>query len=261
MEKYLLFKNLTLNLAFKIAFLSVPLASWALAGRQAENGPQTSSQLTVRHVLDMQRPPFINLTPSRPTIVQFPAEVSNCVIKSNLISLTYGNGEGAQQSGNTTQTSGTNSIYSAVTLSVQSVENFTYDDLINTPETYMICSIRSNKSDSFCAGYDNNQSTYCYVTVGIKIEDTNHYNAIVYLDKPGSVSALPPIPSKLSRDSTEFDPVILPHKNEEQIRKKAIIVKKSDPESEPSFKIIPLPKNQFKDDRSLGLKADMALNE
>ena len=291
MEKYLVFKNSIHNLLFSYFFLSVSTNAFALAGIQLENDQKTSSELVVRHVLDMQQPPFINLTPSRPTIVQFPSEVSNCVIKSDLINITYGNGEGISQnasvssgadskpqSGGNTQNSSPPSsgsaIYSSVTLSVKTNENFTYEDLLNTPETYMICSIRSNPSDSFCEGYSENQNTYCYVTVGVKVSDPYYYNAIVYLDKPGSASALPPLPERkkhsisnnfktkepmndfeLKAHPENVEPIVLPKIQNE---KKAVIVKKlrNKNENDSDFKIMPLPKDSFKEDRTLGLQAD-----
>jgi len=302
MEKYLVSKNSIHNLIFSLLFLSTPISAFALAGRQVENDQKTSSELVVRHMLDMQQPPFINLTPSRPTIVQFPSEVSNCVVKSDLINITYGNGEGISQnssassglsssdsklqSGANTQnfssgsSSGSNAIYSSVTLSVKTNDKFTYEDLLNTPETYMICSIRTAPSDSFCEGYNESQSAYCYVTVGVKVSDPTYYNAIVYLDKPGSVSSLPPLPerrkhfisnnlnSKETVNDLELDPPTdkKPHLKNENIKplllpkreenKKPVLVKKSDKKIDSDFKITPLPRNYFKQDESLGLQAD-----
>lgn len=292
MEKYLVFKNLIQNLVFSVVFLNISVNAFALAGRQLENDKKTSSELVVRHVLNMQQPPFINLTPSRPTVVQFPSEVSNCIIKSDLVSISYGNGVSQNNSSSTnfgsesksrtkegekstSNISGT--IYSSVTLSVKQIDNFTYEDLINTPETYMICSIRANPSDKFCEGYNDNQNTYCYVTVGIRVSDPNYYNAIVYLDKPGSVSALAPLPERRNtafsnnfksndfrRDIDEkihknnINPIELPQIN---TNTKSVIVRKTVPTKNLDFKIKPLPKNSFNDDRALGLQADIAMKK
>ena len=284
MAKYLSFKILIQISLISSTFFMMG-NGFALAGKQIDNQEETSSEIVVRHVLDLEHPPFVHLTPSRPTIVQFPSEVSNCTIKSDLVAITYGNGVGTSQStqnqsqpsDKTSTKKGENSalIYSAVTLSVKSLSNFNYEDLLNTPETYMICSIVSNPSDTFCEAYSDQQNTYCYVTVAVRISEPNLYNAIVYLDKPGSPSALAPFPEKklsaskdkwnkidkkkneLNSKFENLDPVIIPS---EEKRDNSLLVKKEKTKKEDEFKLEPLPRSSFVTDRILGIKADSKLN-
>lgn len=208
MEKYLKLLVLILNLvACKFIY--------PLTGTPAPNGPIVSSQFAVRNVLSDDNIPVVNITPSRPTLVQFPSEISNCTGASKNIKLSYADAtattgmmsQSSNSSNNQTQPQKEigGSAFSAVFLTVdlsgntgQKDENgnnssnssASFDDLKATPTSWYLCRMKREKIDTFCVAYNENSEPYCWVSFAVRIVDPEFTNGIVILDKPNGQNNL-----------------------------------------------------------------------
>ncbi|BBH54632.1 hypothetical protein [Fluviispira sanaruensis] len=203
MEKFLKSSVLILILAVFNA-----LNIYALTGAPATDNTLVSSQFAVRNVLSNDNNiPVINVTPSRPTLVQFPEELSNCSGASKIIKLDYGDASVTSnslslQSNQNMQAQTENksaATYSAVILTValgnsegnqSGQNNFTFDDLKEMPVTWYICRMKRQKTDTFCQAYLNNNEPYCWVAIAVRIVDPIYTNGIVILEKPNGVNSL-----------------------------------------------------------------------
>lgn len=185
----------------------------ALTGTSSSNGPLVSVQFAVRNILSDDNIPVVNATPSRVTLIQFPAEIAQCNGASRFIKIKYADASattGSIQSGSTTtnkdsttttqQTDSTSSgsPVSAVFISVelqdggqgsQGAVSISFDELRETPPTWFLCRMKREKSDTFCTAY-NNSEPYCWVSFAVRIVDPEYTNGIVILEKPNGTNDL-----------------------------------------------------------------------
>ncbi len=202
-------KFLKLSVLILILTVFKALNIYALTGAPATENTLVSSQFAVRNILSNDNIPVINVTPARPTLVQFPEELSNCSGASKIIKLDYGDASVTSNSlslqsnqnmqGQAQTENKSAATYSAVILTValgnsesnqSGQNNFTFEDLKEMPVTWYICRMKRQKTDTFCQAYLNNNEPYCWVAIAVRIVDPIYTNGIVILEKPNGVNSL-----------------------------------------------------------------------
>lgn len=182
----------------------------SLTGTSSNNGPIVSVQFAVRNVLSDDNIPVVNATPSRVSLVQFPAEIAQCNGASRFIKIKYADAtatSGSIQSGSTstpssqqsqTESSVSGNPVSSVFISVelqdgtqgsQGAVSTTFEQLKDTPATWFLCRMKREKSDTFCTAY-NDSEPYCWVSFAVRIVDPEYTNGIVILEKPNGTNDL-----------------------------------------------------------------------
>lgn len=184
--------------------------AYALTGTSSSNGPIVSVQFAVRNVLSDDNIPVVNATPSRVSLVQFPAEIAQCNGASRFIKIKYADAtatSGSIQSGSTstpssqqsqTESNVSGNPVSSVFISVelqdgaqgsQGAVSTTFEQLKDTPATWFLCRMKREKSDTFCTAY-NDSEPYCWVSFAVRIVDPEYTNGIVILEKPNGTNDL-----------------------------------------------------------------------
>ncbi len=173
-------KFLALALINSITF-GVQAIDVAPKGKLIRKSPFVSKNPTVQMYFDENNTPVVNVTPGRPTVVQFPTEVRSCATASALIKITYAdktspNTQGGS-GGTTTTTTGETSWYSAaiVNVDMKSIENLSTDKILKMPSTVLTCQLRISSPDSI------NPNSYTWESVGIKISNPEDTYLVVYL--------------------------------------------------------------------------------
>ncbi len=195
-------RYLKLKVLIPIFLVSNHLDCFAEIGVPAHNGPKLSKQFAVRNIIDDENIPVINVTPSRPTVVQFPAEIALCQSVSSFIQIGYADAGGTVVQ----QTPGSGNSFSSVIVTVSASEDkkLTFDDLKSADGTWMLCKMRREKSDTFCQAYNSNED-YCWVAVGIQIVDPKFTNGIVILEKPNKSDSIVQLSDEIPYARTFLD--------------------------------------------------------
>lgn len=172
-------------------------------GKFIKKSQSISENPTVQMYFDANKPPVVNVTPGRPTIVQFPSEVRACISASSLITVGYGDKTGKDQ-GSSEVTH--DNWYSAVILNADGAaiqaQKANISQLLQMPATGVTCQLRVSSPDS------TRTDAYTWETIGVKIEEPKNTYFVVYLLNPGqeTTSGLPS-ESDLIKSNAKYFPI------------------------------------------------------
>lgn len=202
-------------------------------GKFIKKSQHISENPTVQMYFDANKPPVVNVTPGRPTVVQFPSEVRSCISATNLITVTYGD-KVTNSSAQNKESS--DSWYSAAILNadgnaVQS-QKITSQDLLKIPATAITCQIRVSSPDS------ERTDSYTWQTIGVKIARPEETYFVVYLlnNGTGNQTGLP-----TEKDLVEMNAIPIntqeTHKDKEKYQSVLDLYIFSEPKTVPEIQI------------------------
>lgn len=139
--------------------------------------PEISENPTVRMYLNPKYPPVVNITPSRPTILQFPNEIAICQSASKLIKLVYSDkkngGEESKESNNSESIEAYSSV--TVTVSPEEIAKLTVSQLLKLSGLVISCKIRTTTANN------TSGASYAWKIVAVKIVEPKFTHLVVHL--------------------------------------------------------------------------------
>lgn len=142
--------------------------------------PEVSENPTVRMYLNPKFPPVVNITPGRPTIMQFPNEIAHCDSANKLITFVYSDKK-TDSNANTSNLNDTVESYSSVTVTAnpEEISKLSSSQLLKLDGLTVTCKVRISNPDTLT------NASYAWRIVAIKIVGPKHTHLVVHLlDRP-----------------------------------------------------------------------------
>ncbi len=147
-------------------------------GKLITNFPEITENSTVRMFLNSKITPIINITPGRPTIVQFPEEIRTCVNTNKMIKVDYGDKSGSSSQGGDTKNNNSEWYSSAIfNVNPEAIKSVPVNKILDIPVIIVVCKVRVSEPDS------TNNESYSWQAVGIKFVKPEETYFVVYLLK------------------------------------------------------------------------------
>lgn len=140
--------------------------------------PEVSENPTVRMYLNPKFPPVVNITPGRPTIMQFPNEIAHCDSANKLVTFVYSD---KKTDANATNLNDTVESYSSVTVTAnpEEISKLSSSQLLKLDGLTVTCKVRISNPDTLT------NASYAWRIVAIKIVGPKHTHLVVHLlDRP-----------------------------------------------------------------------------
>ena len=150
-------------------------------GELVSGFPEISENPTVKMYLNPKYPPVVNITPGRPTILQFPNEIAICESANNLISFVYSDKKNSSASTSSSNLNDNVESYSAVTITVNpdQIIKLSTSQMLKMSSLVINCKVRISNPDTIT------NASYAWRIVAVKIVEPKYTHLIVHLlDRP-----------------------------------------------------------------------------
>ncbi len=150
-------------------------------GELVSGFPEISENPTVKMYLNPKYPPVVNITPGRPTILQFPNEIAICESANKLIAFVYSDKKNSSANASSSNLNDNVESYSAVTITVNpdEINKLSTFQLLKMSSLVINCKVRISNPDTIT------NASYAWRIVAIKIVEPRYTHLIVHLlDRP-----------------------------------------------------------------------------